>query len=259
MMSVDHCLICGSRDLERIGAAVAPFLLHRCGIPKEQAQVDRLYCGMCDFSFFSRRLVSREVATLYKDYRGVNYNYDRLVFEPWYRPYIDLFENRDNGFHLNRIVQAQERFLKWGIPFRRILDYGGEEDAWMARGIFVGGEVTGYDLSIACEKPSLESFDLVFCSQVLEHVSFPRTFTSKLRKYLAGNGCIYLDAPVEYSGELRETLVPGHPINTMHEHVNHWSARALSRLLVRCGYLPLRVELADNLVAALARRSARSS
>ena len=241
MELAEACLICGSRDLLKVPALMAEFIRRRCAVPAD-VPLRRIWCPACDFSFYDHRLDEAETERLYRGYRQESYNRERIAVEPGYAGLAPLFEDRGSTYHTTRQAQTKELFDAWGIPFRTVLDYGGEPDAWMTRAIFPEREVRAYDLSDTSELPTGRTFDLVFCAHVLEHVSFPLPFVQSLHPFVRPGGFLYLEVPIEYAeGSQTNTIRPDHPMRFMHEHVSFYSPRALARLLLLAGFKPLDV------------------
>jgi len=238
MLPVSSCLICGSPDLARVPATVAPFLGERCGLPAE-LELYRCHCPDCDVAFFDQRLDPDEVARLYRDYRGPAYHARREHWEPGWLASAGALDDRGNPYHRTRVQSLAALMARWQAAPAAVLDYGGEEDAWLARGAFPAARVQGYDISGAGRAPE-PPFDLVLCAHVLEHVSFPLPFLRDLVRWIRPGGDLYLEVPFE-AVDLGATMVPGHPLNRMHEHVSWFSPRALQRLLAASGLAPRRV------------------
>jgi len=183
------------------------------------------------------------VMALYRDYRGPEYDRLRSELEPDWA--VQAYADRGNAYHGTRIRHLAELMAAWGVAPAAVLDYGGEEDAWLARGAFPGAQALGYDISCGSAPPAPGSADLVLCAHVLEHVSFPVAFLRELIPFLAPGGRLYLEVPCEHL-DLAATLLEGHPFNRMHEHVAQFSATALARLARACGLAPLRLRAFRN-------------
>ncbi|HWQ08824.1 MAG TPA: methyltransferase domain-containing protein [Holophaga sp.] len=241
MELAEACLICGSKDLLRVPAVMAEFIRRRCLISGE-VTLRRIWCPACDFSFYDHRLDDAETERLYRGYRQGPYDRDRIAVEPGYAELAPLFADRTSAYHTTRQTQTKALFDAWEVPFRTVLDYGGEPDAWMTRAIFPDREVRAYDLSDASLPPEGQTFDLVFCAHVLEHVSFPLPFMQSLRPFVRPGGFLYLEVPIEYGeGSQTNTIRADHPMRLMHEHVSFYSPRALAKLLFLAGFKPLDV------------------
>lgn len=239
MLALNTCPICASRISQKVPAELAPFLRIRCRIELESTPLFRCYCPACDFSFFDHRLDEKETLGLYRDYRGRGYRELREKLEPGSGTITNSNEDRSNDYHRTRIRQTAALLSQWGVRPRNVLDYGGEADAWLARGVFPEAEVRSYDLSEDMPIPPLGAFDLILCAHVLEHVSFPLPFLKDLERYLAPGGYIFAEVPYDPVGPLADTLLEGHPLNRMHEHLSFFTPRSLCRLLAASGLNPI--------------------
>ncbi|MFT5770308.1 MAG: SAM-dependent methyltransferase [Lysobacterales bacterium] len=91
------------------------------------------------------------------------------------------------------------------------------------------------------------SFDLIFCEQVLEHVSDPRQFLNSLKRLLAIGGQLYIGVPPVFALNRLSTIfmrksglaLPGAVLsNIFHdpdEHINVFSRQSMRRLAQDCG------------------------
>ncbi len=85
-------------------------------------------------------------------------------------------------------------------------------------------------------------FDLLILSHVLEHVPFPVELVKTLRHVLKPNGCIYVEAPLQYCGSVIKRR--GIPIGV---HVNYFTRLSLLKCLYKAGFpsiLTIRREIA---------------
>lgn len=258
MIPATTCLICGSGQLLRTRATITPFLRDRCGIEAGALALHRLYCPSCQFSFFDHRLAPEEVSRLYRDYRGEAYSTLREQYEPGWKVMPEFSPDRSNSYHSEKVRSMVNLAADWQIAPSRVLDYGGEADAWLARGAFPGALVEDFDISSASSRPERRGFDLVLCAHVLEHVSYPVPFIREVAGFLEPGGLLYLEVPFEVS-DLEATQVDGHPLNRMSEHVSIFSPRSLERLMAVCGLTPVRIRNFRNpfykATALLAKRS----
>ena len=239
LIPAPSCLICGRSELEGVAAELAPFLKARCAI-LEPPPIRRSYCPACDFSFYDHRLSAEEAGRLYQDYRGTEYRALRNRLEPGAASPLDAHEDRRSPGNLARIRYASGLMVKWELRPARVLDYGGEADGWLARALFPEAEVHTWDLSSEMPLPPKGAFDLVLCAHVLEHVSFPLSCLEEIRSFLAPGGRLYLEVPYDPAGPLVATLLEGHPLNRMHEHLSFFSVQALLRLVTAAGLRPTR-------------------
>ncbi len=242
MIREEKCILCGSNHLARVPATIAPFIKVRCNIEGPFEDFFRLYCPSCDFSFYNERLSVEEILRLYNGYRDPVYHKLRMELEPDWTDLRDSFSDRSDRNHLARIMGLSSLLKEWGISPSNVLDYGGGRDAWLSRGAFPDAEVQTYDISFESPRPASGAFDLVVCSHVLEHASYPLQMVGEMYEYMAPGGYLYIEVP--YNGShLASTLIDGHPLNRMHEHVSHFSPASLARLVEAAGLTPIRARV----------------
>jgi trans-aconitate methyltransferase len=118
--------------------------------------------------------------------------------------------------------------------------------------------------SVELEQIGQNRYDLVTCSQVMEHVPHPLELLQCLLPALGPDTLLYLEVP-------HEALVREHPCSLelaplkrhWHEHVNFFTETAMRRLLARLGLvvvdiLHLPVDLSwtrGEIMGVLARRA----
>lgn len=91
-------------------------------------------------------------------------------------------------------------------------------------------------------------FDLVYSLQVLEHIADPRAHVEALADLVRPDGYVFLQVP--YVKEETNALHRAHSA----VHCDGYSPRSLTSLLRRCGLLPIRLQV-DNNLHVLARRT----
>jgi len=168
---------------------------------------------------------------------------------------------------LDRVYrQRGESLLDVGCGFGFTLDY------WrtMTGGRAVGIEPSGYgkmgsaQLGVEIYNQYLdevsdlrgERFDIVYSSEVIEHVPDPSAFLQEMRARLSGNGILVLTTPnADYVNQEASPIVvlaalsPG-----LHKFL--FSAKALQKLLLDVGFLRVRVEVhRERLVAFASEQS----
>jgi len=181
MIKEEKCIICGSGDLTSVSAAIAPFIRIRCEIDEVLPDFRRLYCPACDFSFFNYRLSVEEVSSLYKGYRSKEYNELRTELEPDWISTCRSFADRSNSSHIARVNQLVSILKEWEIFPSMVLDYGGEEDAWLTRGAFPDAKVQNFDISYKSEQLDANVFDLVVAHTCLNTFHIQLSLSKKYR------------------------------------------------------------------------------
>jgi len=273
MKEVLTCPVCGSDRLKQASrAVVSPFLARRIWNRPPFPTV-LVCCGCCGVRFFNPRLEPEEEERLYAGYRGPEYQKCRQAAEPWYTPRFNA-SLTDAAFlqaRRARVAEILRRHLPENRPYR-ILDFGG------AHGELVKDLLTGcvpyvYEIShvepldgvTACttlEQCQRHEFDVILCSNVLEHVGFPRTIIEQIQRVATPRTLIWVEVPQESpfsrSQMLRRIaqevillalrpqlglrlLRPG-GLCWMHEHVNYFDVGSLKALFQAVGWDVLAAE-----------------
>ncbi len=281
-----RCICCDSTHLQRSPAVLMPFVALRVfghepvQITKEWGLRDlkqgtaytlcsSLQCQGCGALFLDYRFTDAQMAALYHNYRDELYNSQRIRFEPGYVNVVAHYHQR--AAYLSEV----ESWLAQYLPANpAVLDWGGDtgiNSLFRERNrllhIF---DISGVELVPGAERVdvaalSQQHYDLVMCSQVLEHVSYPQELVTQMLPAVGPQTLLYLEVP-------HEALVREHPGSLelaplkrhWHEHVNFYSEAALRQLLARAGlevvevlYLPVDVGWARaEIMGVLARRAA---
>lgn len=234
------CLICNG-STEGTEAAIAPFLSKYCQLGQDKTEIR--YCHACDFAFFKRRLTDSEATRLYTNYRGDEYNRVRLSVEPSYASYIRSFSDRLSGDHITRIrdhVDLLDVYPELN-ELKNVLDFGGNGE--IPGRVFRNSKVWVDDLCAGSTDQEGIKHDLIFASNVFEHVSDPVPLLESLAARLHREGVLFVDVPSPSQASLSEGLLwqreHGGELYEMHEHINHFSKRSLSRLVLAAGLVPI--------------------
>ncbi|HVQ75512.1 MAG TPA: class I SAM-dependent methyltransferase [Candidatus Binatia bacterium] len=163
-------------------------------------------------------------------------------------------------------AERVRRYLEVGCGFGYALDFVRWAFGWMARGVdpsplaAEGRRILGLDISsgylAADADPARGRNDLVFGSEVIEHVSDPRAFVHALGSHLAPNGALILTTPDARAirpgvpgAMLLSVLSPGH-------HLVLFTPAALRHVLVASGFPHVTIqESPGSLVAVASRQS----
>jgi hypothetical protein len=252
-----RCLCCDGERLRRSPAVLMPFVAHRV-FDWEPVEItpdwgmqtlklgmayplcNSLQCQACGMLFLDIRFDDAEMDRLYGGYRGPDYTAQRERFEPGYAvrnaalteraPYLALVEAMI-GPHLSRPLHI----LDWGgdtglnTPFR---DGADSISVYDISGLSMAEGVTAIDRTGLAAAP----FNLVVCSNVLEHVPAPAALLDEIAAVMKPETLLYLEVPLEaYVAENpgAENLAAGK--KHWHEHVNFFTETALRTLVARCG------------------------
>ena len=251
------CICCASTNLNRSPAVLMPFVAYRAfgHQPVEitgdwglrdlrqgmaYSLCNSLQCQDCGVLFLDYRFTDQQMAALYQNYRDATYNAQRIHFEPGYANVAAHYQQRAD--YITEVEAWLERYLP---PEPRVLDWGGDTGI---NSPFLGRaaplhvyDISGVDVlpgatRIGAEHLKRQHYDLVVCSEVLEHVPFPFEFLQQLSPVLDSDTLLYLEVP-------HEALIREHPDNRQlaplkrhwHEHINFYTEDAVRCMLKRLG------------------------
>ena len=251
------CVCCGSLSLYKSPAVLMPFISHRV-FSWQPVAIDEswglrtirsgnaysicnsLRCGECGLLFLDIRFSENELGNLYSDYRGEAYTRLREHYEPGYSARNDLLRQ---GI---QYVPEIEQFLTPLVPHApRILDWGGDTgvNTPFKR---CASTLDIYDISRPAVIPEARlidktqlmdvDYDLIVCSNVLEHVPYPKTLLSDIVAIMTDTTVLYLEIPYEdllvaSCGNLTPESLKRH----WHEHVNFFTESAVRALVQSSG------------------------
>jgi hypothetical protein len=256
--TASECVCCGSQSLERSPAILMPFVAHRVyqwtpvvideswglhTVPNGLAYplCNSLLCNQCSLLFLDIRFSDKELSRLYRDYRDESYTALREHYEPGYRA-----RNQDlkQGIsYLNKV----EDFLRPHLPENiRILDWGGDTGVNTPFKSNSSNSVHLYDISgqetvgrvrkVSLQTAKNNTYDLVICSNVLEHVSYPKRLMGDILQHMTSSTILYLEIP-------HEQLVKRHQDKKQmlsekkhwHEHINFFCKESIRALVDAMG------------------------
>jgi hypothetical protein len=225
MLNVTNCPCCDTLTQTIIPAYLSQFVVWRTTKIKPNSNVRNLLirCDACDFHFSNTRFTDEEIARLYQEYRGDQYNRMRLECEPNYKVSLYSAEYiKQRKEFINKIIEHHV------INIKSVLDYGGDDGAYIPERLDSVDRYV-FDLSGVDPLPGIknyvptekQSFDLVMNCQVLEHVSDINVLIKEL-KNLTKN-YIYVEVP---------TYQKPPPVNVIiGEHINFFRGKSLQSLL----------------------------
>jgi SAM-dependent methyltransferase len=124
---------------------------------------------------------------------------------------------------------------------RTVLDFGG--DGTIPARSFPWASISVDDLNAGVAGENVEKFDLIFASNVFEHLSDPVPVLRDLTARLNREGFLFIDVPAPNQSSLTEGLMwqeqHGGELFEMHEHITHFSRRSLALLIRAAGLVPL--------------------
>jgi len=272
---IDSCPCCGSRQLKKWPAIVAPFIAHyACGIDPQPCNLCE--CRSCTFRFFDSRLTDSEIARLYAGYRGSKYFEARHRDEYWYSASVNAAIGNDADEIVARKQNLSRLLEERSSSIRSVLDYGGDRGQFIPDNL--GEERYVFEISDAepvdgvCRIESVDGrqFDFVMLAHVLEHCSEPSIIAGELKKLANTKTIFYFEVPYErpslllaqhgrlqrayldallrsssllaivdlYSTVCRVKLncIPPLGLQKCSEHLNFFNEKSLRALLERSGY-----------------------
>ena len=211
-------------------------------ITRPAALIEMQLCSRCTFIQSKLPFDEYAINRLYLDYRSDSYNMERSEYEPGYAA-IAAQVGQDPAELDNRITAAT-KFLATHIPSTSdftILDYGGADGKFLPR---IDARKFVYEISniepIAGVSrvhalSDLDTYSLVQLTHVIEHVVEPLQLVQQVAAHVAHGGYLYLETPQELSEEQRSELTTGRRVMPVHEHINSYSALAVSMLIEAAG------------------------
>lgn len=253
-----HCVCCASAELDRSPAVLMPFVAHRAfgWTPVEITEdwglrslrtgmaytvCNSVQCRACGHLFLDIRFDDAEMSALYSGYREQAYTALREHYEPGYAA-RNVGLNAGVG-HLAQI----ERFLAPHLALPpRVLDWGGDtgknapfkdHNALLhIYDISNKSELIDGAVAVSREQAFAQRYDLVVCSNVLEHIPYPSDMVFDMIKAMRPDTLLYIEVPQE---ELvrANAGAPGllRHKRHWHEHINFYSEQSLRTLVGHCG------------------------
>jgi hypothetical protein len=252
-----HCICCDGDRLSRSPAVLMPFVAQRVfghepveitaewglrDLRKGMAYTlcNSLQCQECGVLFLDFRFTNEQMAALYHNYRDELYNTQRIRYEPGYASVVGHYAKRAD------YLAEVEVWLASRLPAApAVLDWGGDSGI---NSLFLTKnrllhiyDISGVDLvpgaqRVVSEKLSQERYDLVVCSEVLEHVSFPQELLRQILPTMDMHTLLYLEVPHEALVRQNPDSLDLAPLKRhWHEHINFYTEKALCSMLERLG------------------------
>lgn len=213
-------------------------------IPSGQAYAlcNSLLCCRCGLLFLDIRFSDLEMERLYKNYRDEVYVTLRERYEPGYR-----LRNEDLLQGINYLNDIED-FLKPHLPQSlRILDWGGDTGVNTPFKDDDANEIHIYDISgietngkfrkVSKDTASSFTYDLIVCSNVLEHVSFPSQVLSEIKELMSQTTILYIEVPLEkHVKDFQDGKSLLERKKHWHEHINFFTQTSLFTLVSNMGF-----------------------
>jgi len=224
-----------------------------------------LECESCGLAFADSRFDGDEEQRLYADYRGKEYQSLRESYEPWYTP---AFNARISTGTMEKRRAPLAEILRQHLPadVKTILDFGGDHGELFAS-LIPGAATSVYDISgvaaatgvsalHSLDECAKQSFDLIGCSNVLEHVASPKDVLADIRRIASPDTLVFVEVPIETPLGLQSfakravqelvllltrprvgvSMLPLHFLSQVHEHINFFSISSLNKLMQVSGF-----------------------
>lgn len=261
------CVCCSSPRLSASPAVLMPFVAHRVfgWRPVEITEewglrtissgmaysiCNSLRCEDCGHLFLDMRFTEEQMMSLYQNYFDEDYARLRESYEPGYLarnekllariPYLDKIEA-----FLAPLTRQRPTILDWGGGRGQNTPFANTRERLFLYDISGAPPVEG--AVIVDSTSALDAqYDLVICSNVLEHVSYPQDLMRSLRQTLNPQTVLYLEVPYEpvqrRANDGPEALQRK---RHWHEHVSFFSHRSLRTLIEDADLDILKWELVD--------------
>lgn len=251
MKYINRCIICNEKKFSAYKSYIAPFIIERVNISNPKQNIKLLVCKNCKVSFFNVRFEDKEIANLYSGYRGEEYQQQRQKHEQIYTEEFndklgnDTLEIQNRKNNLLRLLKEHTEISN----IKNILDYGGD------RGQFFPNELVKskkyvYDLSDVKLIDNINkienikdlknhNWDLIMCSYVLEHLSYPMDIMKIFDSISRKNSFLYIEVPYDYPGKTLRGVAKlknflkkyiGY-YQAMHEHINFFDKKSIKKML----------------------------
>jgi len=221
MKDVHACIVCNSKELVALKAAVHPFIAERIW-KKPPFELDLLICKRCGFIFFDPRPSNDELSVLYAGYRGVAYQQARQKHEKEYTPEFnrmlgDCHLNAHRKTMLSSIIQENTDTSK----IHSVLDYGGDRGQFIPpdfsdaeKYVFeISGlkPISGVKSIMKLSESKHRKFDFIMCCHLLEHVPYPSQIIRNIKRFAQKDTIFYFEVPYEIPVAMPDAIKFGNP------------------------------------------------
>ncbi len=268
MQIAKSCVTCGNKNLIASPAVLMPFLSHRIFNWQPQKinknwkintikkgntynMCNSLLCKKCKLLFLDMRFDKNELGRLYKDYRGESYSRIRNLYENNYNYRTNFLSKK-----LPHLKKVESFILKYTNKIDVILDWGGGNGRNSPFKNNRNTEVFIYDVSrvntmkgtnkISFEKIFTKKFDLIICSHVLEHVSYPRKLLKNIYKAMNKKTFLYLEMPFEEIMNIKDSNELLNNKKHWHEHINFFSKASIESMLIKSNFKLIRLNMLNT-------------
>lgn len=251
------CVCCGSNSLDKSSAILMPFVAHRAFGWKPVEITDSLgletikngmayslcntvLCRNCDHLFLDIRFSESEMNSLYNGYRERDYTDLREKYEPGYRErnlklnsgvnYIDDIED-----FLSPHLDFPLSILDWGGDTGKNTPYKTRNKLFHVYDISNKSELITGAKKIAIEDAIDTDYDLIVCSNVLEHAPYPADIIHDIKALMCADSVLYIEIPLEDIVRTCDSDTKLVKKRHWHEHINFFSESSIRALLSNSG------------------------
>lgn len=238
MKRLDYCPVCGSKEFaQTMPAFMSTFVIDRMTGQERTENPDTrtnlFQCANCNFIGADMRFEEDEERRYYHGYMFEDYNEHRTKYEgPHWQTFQKYYES-DHYIALRKqgALELLDSLLDVS-QLESVLDYGGNTGEMVPdklshakRYVLDVNERTLANGFVSVTSPDQSGkVDLVMCSHVFEHVSYPTKLLEDIKRYLVDNGCVYIEVPDEDPGP------------SVHEHINFMRYQFLEKFLTDNGF-----------------------
>lgn len=252
------CAACANDISFAMSAFFAPFLQERM-FGGQYKPTMLMHCPACGMYYSQYRPTDDEMALLYKDYRGEEYQKQRQRYEPGYtvQKNANLYEPADGG---GERMSGMISFISEHADVsecRTVLDFGGDKGQFIPSE-FVNAKkyvyeisgpevVDGVELLTDYNELGGKDWDIILCNMVMEHLSDVKTYFSDLVRLMGEDTLLYIEVPNEhYLGDNNYAFI--------HEHINFFTERSFMALAGQNGVRCINVKTEGDVLRCLIHR-----
>jgi hypothetical protein len=201
-------------------------------------------CDKCNFLAPWYEVTDDQLRDYYSYYLDTEYIQARSIFQPGFTELSKFMGSTDEAAlrrrqHETYLMPILENYRRSNaLESISLLDYGGGEGGIQPKADWISTSIIEVSSENETERrPSLEnlnkkqSFDIVQCLHVIEHVGHPLNTCRDLLAYCKDGGLIYIEVPIEFPG--LKAIAEGN-LPPCHEHINKLCQLSISSMLESC-------------------------
>jgi len=203
--------------------------------------------GMCESCHFLApwyEITDDQLRDYYSFYLDTEYIQARSSFQPGFAELCKSMGSCEEAAlrrrqHENYFMPILENYRTANaLETISLLDYGGGEGGiqpnadWISTSIIeVSSDNQPKSNQLLESRQLKQSFDIVQCLHVIEHVGHPLNTCRELLSYCKDGGLLYIEVPIEFPG--LEAIAAG-KLPPCHEHINKLSQLSIRLMLEHC-------------------------